>query len=326
LDPRCCIPKEDTFARRAADAISEAAYTAGEWFSSFDLDVVFLSSPHGIALSKDFAVYLNDVGSGSVSIGNEIQNTNNKTDSASSSAYTINVPSIPLAPSLAKQLLKDLQQDEENVTGVGSPDNNMPLYWGELIPLLLIPPFRDGESMEQRYLRTSTIGRHAYAPLSIQPQHLIWTHPLRRYHQAEAMIEELLRLGCFLGDWLEHRPERIGVVVSGDLSHTHRPDGPYGYSPTSALMDAALGSWASSPCDRAHDLLVSAASMQSQALSCGFTGLVLLHGMLCGSSDGISSGSKKKTDATRPSFNSQVLVNRNSTYYGMMVAEYRRQG
>jgi aromatic ring-opening dioxygenase LigB subunit len=113
---------------------------------------------------------------------------------------------------------------------------------------------------------------------------------------------------------------QVAVVVSGVLSHTHADTGPYGYSAPSAAMDAALGSWAAAPCAHAHDLLVMAAALQNQALSCGFTGFVLLHGMLCG-----VDGNHHIPNTHRREWNSQVLVNWNVTYYGMMVARYERK-
>jgi aromatic ring-opening dioxygenase LigB subunit len=82
----------------------------------------------------------------------------------------------------------------------------MYLRWGEVIPLLIID---NAESTSRR--------------------HIILSHPLRRYTESPDMIPELLWLGRSLLEWAKSRPERIVMVISADLSHTHRPDGPYGY-------------------------------------------------------------------------------------------------
>lgn len=92
------------------------------------------------------------------------------------------------------------------------------------------------------------------------------------------MVPELTRIGGEVYKWLETRPERIAVVVSADLAHTFREDGPYGYTPAAVPFDRAIGAWASELDQDA--LLVEAASLVDEALSCGYTGLVLLNGML----------------------------------------------
>ncbi len=87
------------------------------------------------------------------------------------------------------------------------------------------------------------------------------------------------------GKWGEARRRRFAVVISGDMSHTHRSDGPYGYADESSAFDAAVGRWAADPCHQAASLLEEARYLQPKALSCGFTGMVLLHGMLCSDDD-----------------------------------------
>jgi aromatic ring-opening dioxygenase LigB subunit len=259
-------------------------------------------------LNNDFGVYLNAAASGSAEIGTDLP--------TNESSYTVSLSSIPLSPDLTQQLLSDLSWAHQNVTGIKIPANqDAPLYWGEIIPLLLIP-------REQQGVQIPAAGRRSLRPDAAVVQHarhrrhFIWTHPLRRYDSAPDMIPELLRVGAMLGDWLESLPVTVGVVISGDLSHTHQSDGPYGYSKTAAVMDAAFGSWAASnPCQNANDLLVRAAALQDTAKSCGFTGFVLLHGMLC--------GDRSRLTHT-PNWTSKVLVNRNATYFGMMVAEFTR--
>lgn len=54
--------------------------------------------------------------------------------------------------------------------------------------------------------------------------------------------------------------------------------GPYGFSKDAAPFDAAVGRWAASL--HAEELLGEAARRQHGAKSCGFLGMVLLHGML----------------------------------------------
>ena len=95
---------------------------------------------------------------------------------------------------------------------------------------------------------------------------------------ASSFVAAFLITGSSLFSLLEPLPLRVVVVISADLAHTHLASGPYGYSNASEPFDQAVGSWARS-LDPAP-LLVSAAELVDRALSCGYTGLVMLHGML----------------------------------------------
>jgi hypothetical protein len=95
-----------------------------------------------------------------------------------------------------------------------------------------------------------------------------------------------LATGNALIKWMVSRPERFAVLLSGYLSHTHHADGPYGDNHASQEFDRdrAIGAWAASPCggpEHVVALSTAAAELQPKALSCGFTGFVVLQGMLC---------------------------------------------
>ena len=286
--------------REAADAIAKGAASVGKWFGeTVNPDLIFLSTPHGIELTNDFGLYLGSKASGTATIGGDLHN-------ASHPSYNVRLPSILLAPELSQTLVNETSKNRLNVSGIlvsADDSEDEPLHWGEVIPLLLIP----------------RRNRSSYASAAIaqnkQRQHVILSHPLRRYTEAAAeLVPELLHLGRWLGKWMEQLPRHVGVVISADLSHTHQADGPYGYSNTSALFDAAVNRWAQDPCshDGQNSLLVEARDLQVDAKSCGYTGLVMLHGMLC-------------SCCTVTEWVSHVAVNRNATYYGMMAAQFQRE-
>jgi aromatic ring-opening dioxygenase LigB subunit len=280
--------------RRISKELALASRQAGRWLlEQAKPDVIFLSTPHGIKLDTDFGIYMSPKGSGYATIGNDLYN--NKT----SRLYNVSL-NVELAPELSQELLELLQRNDpeyNNVSGIYSYDDgsSMPLNWGEIIPLLLLPN-----------ISSSTTRR----------RHLIWSYPHRRYDHSPEMVPELLNLGAQIAQWAHERPERIGVIVSGDLSHTHQGRGPYGYSNASVPFDAAIGQWAatSTACcspESSTALLEQAKRLQPRALSCGFTGYVLWQGMMCASS--FSSNIAQK-------YESQVFANHNVTYYGMMAA------
>jgi len=159
----------------------------------------------------------------------------------------------------------------------------MPLRWGEVIPLWF---------MQSRLVKLLT-------------RTLIMSQPSRRNVDGQAMIPELLRVGSQIYSFLDALPERVIVVISSDLAHTHSADGPYGFSPSAAPFDIACGKWASTL--DAEPLLETAGSLLKDALSCGYTGMVMLHGMI--RSSGV---------AWQP----RLYANFYPTYYGMLVATF----
>ncbi|KAK7116391.1 hypothetical protein V1264_002079 [Littorina saxatilis] len=110
---------------------------------------------------------------------------------------------------------------------------------------------------------------------------------------------------------LDSASQRIVVIISADLAHTHQASGPYGYSNASEPFDLACGHWATT-LDKST-LTVTAAGYADRALSCGFTGFVMLHGMLERAAQGTAE------------WLSTLLANYHPSYYGMMVASFVRQ-
>ena len=142
---------------------------------------------------------------------------------------------------------------------------------------------------------------------------LTWSMPTRRYVQSGApMTDELLQLGADLGDVLEAMPQRVAVLISSDLAHTHLSSGPYGYSEAAEPFDLAIGQWGLTLEDR--PLLDTAKSLVASALSCGYTGLVMLHGML--------TRSKMAKDKAWQPMKGGPFALEHPTYYGMMVAGF----
>jgi len=292
-------------ARSAAQQVALAARSAGEWLSHFiEPEILVVSTPHGIQLTKDFAIYNGQTARGSTWIGKDLQSNNEILNSYTDDykqrwPYQIHLGPILLETNMSQEIVDKLTAPSNliqyNVSGVSvtidDDSEDMPLHWGEIIPL--------------SFISSSASPR----------KHVIVSHPQRRYKEAPLMVDELMELGAWFRDYLDSRPENIAIIVSADLSHTHQ-DQPYFYSNSSAVMDRLLGQWASDPCRNAPLLLKKARSLQLDALVCGFTGFVWLHGILCPRSQ------SKKPPLSN--WKSQVLANRNATYYGMIVATYER--
>ena len=76
-------------------------------------------------------------------------------------------------------------------------------------------------------------------------------------------------------------------------------------------VQQACGHWAQT-LDR-DTLVITAAGYVDQALSCGYTGLVMLHGVMSAAARGTADWA------------STLLVNFHPSYYGMMVASFLRK-
>ncbi|XP_078618269.1 uncharacterized protein LOC144885921 isoform X2 [Branchiostoma floridae x Branchiostoma japonicum] len=253
--------------------IHNAARKVGHQINRLSPDLLFLSTPHGVADLTNFLFYLNPEAYGSAD-----------TDNCVCPPCCYNV-SVDINSEMSETLVEKLKREGVMISGLsafgppGGADEPFPLRWAEVIPLHFIP-----------HLNTTSV--------------VVLSHPSRRYNHSVAMLPELLRLGKSLYKELEASKERVVVIVSADLAHTHSADGPYGFSPAAQPFDQACGEWASTL--HPTPLLVNATSLVDDALSCGYTGLVMLHAILSTSS------------TWRPT----LLVNHHPSYYGMMVASF----
>ena len=175
-----------------------------------------------------------------------------------------------------------------NVSGLSSfaDAEAQAIRWGEVLPLTFLTP-----------------GVREAAKIVILSQ------PLRRSSASAQMVPELLRLGDAAFRVLDAMPERVALLMSSDLAHTHLASGPYGFSDAAAPFDAAVARWAGNPMANATALLDEAAQLEKQAMSCGFTSLVFLHGALA------AAGNWSR-------WSPRLLANFAPTYYGMLVAVF----
>jgi aromatic ring-opening dioxygenase LigB subunit len=175
--------------RPIADRLANASRAVSHWLVQKNVapDVLFFSTPHGIALSNDFALYLGSMASGTARIGKDLRN-------ASFIPYNVRIANVTLAPTMVADLIHYLRVlRQQNVSGVStSPDDadDVPLHWAEVIPLSFLDSNKKGSVVgrEQSALRKSHRRRRLPAGAGKTRQHLIWSHPLRRYNAAPAGI------------------------------------------------------------------------------------------------------------------------------------------
>ena len=274
LDPRYFNTTNAT-AKAQAWLVHAAAQQVGRQIEDLHPDTTILSTPHGIAAPEDFAFYFSPKGSGFAD-----------TDNCACPPCCYNL-SVAMDTNGTKTLFSTLKSEKDNVSYLsafgppGNEDTPFPLRWGEVVPL---------------YFTKNILSRSKVIVLS---------QPSRRYTDSVEMIPELRHLGKHLFRVLHAQSKKIVVIISADLAHTHLKSGPYGFSTAAEPFDKACGAWAES--QDSGKLVVKAASYVNKALSCGFTGLVMLDGVL---------------KASSVDWESRLLVNFHPSYYGMMLASF----
>ena len=294
-------------------ALHDGSKLVGAAIADLEPDLIVLTTPHGIESERDFVFYKNSNGSGFASIGDDLHNA-----SFPSYKVPLNVTMDPdTVAHLASSLLA-LNPSANVSTLLSFADSEaQALRWGEVVPLKLI---------FDEYNKTSSGNGSDGASL---PHVVIWSVPSRRYTQTDTMVGsgEMTSLGEDLGHTLEAMPERVVVVVSADLAHTHLASGPYGYSKDAEPFDEACGVWARSLNRSA--LLDTALQHAAHAESCGYTGLVVLDGLLQSTPNNSALGAvhgrrlRGAGSSHKVEWNSSIVVGPfHPTYYGMMPAMF----
>eukprot|EP00118_Oscarella_pearsei_P003893 m.16192 g.16192 ORF g.16192 m.16192 type:complete len:338 (+) comp26774_c0_seq2:831-1844(+) len=298
LDPTQ-FPSDNATLVEQAWRLHDACLDVAKVVSQLSPDVVLVSTPHGIADLKSFVFYLNENAYGKAD-----------TDNCRCPPCCHDI-AVSMDAELARKLTDYLQARTPNVSGLsafGPPSKNsqtFPLMWGEVIPLHF------------------TLGSTG---LNKTTDVVILSQPSRRYNHSVEMIGELVKLGEDMYSYLSSQPERIAIIISGDLAHTHLKSGPYGYSPSAEPFDEACGLWADTL--NGDYLTKVAAEYVDKALSCGYTGFVMLQGLL-------SSGYEASLQVhflqvvlslCRGTWAPILYANYHPSYYGMMVASFLPDG
>ncbi|MEA2071609.1 MAG: hypothetical protein U9O98_10010 [Asgard group archaeon] len=258
-------PNKENISEKAQELHNKMLKTA-ETIKSLEPSLIFLTTPHSIALSNDFGIYLNKSGEGSAEWQGEY------------SDYQVK---INFQQEYSEFLLDLLKKRKHAASGIIAFNQgaNAPLRWAESVPLWFI-----------RELNKKT-------------KYILFSQPLRRHEKAPDMIDECKNIGQDIFKFLSKLQEKVIIIISADLAHTHQNEGPYGYSPLAEEFDQHMESWAKTLDEKI--LVEDSVRMLDRALCCGYIGFLLLQGMI--NSD---------------QFKSNVVYRETPSYYGMMIAEY----
>jgi len=273
-----------------ANALHHGSLQAASFVTGLQPDVIVLTTPHGLETSWDLVFYGNSYLKGSAVVGGDlIESFAAKHHGATGFAqYDVSL-NVRGASTLSGVLLDAAIKTGSNATLLKSWQDVLPqeLHWGEVLPLELI--------------------RRAAGARGLPPVAVVGL-PLARYNFTSAVAGGVRKMGQALGRALARDiTQRVAFVVSTDLSHRHWSNTSFGFSPEAQPFDDSIGRWASS-LDTGALLDSKMLARADHIYSCGYLGLVLLHGVLEGAGEMVSS---KLTAAPAA-----------PTYYGMMAATF----
>jgi aromatic ring-opening dioxygenase LigB subunit len=208
-------------------------------------EIIILITPHGLNLDEKFILYEHNEFLGnyyriiekqSVVYGDLIQ----------TKAWQGNVE----FSKILKSFLDNHNIPIEGVTQ-GYPDYPLTLAWGESVPLF-------------------------YLSEKLSTKIVILGIPRSRHTKILEMQKSLFSLGKLIFNFCKNREENISIIISGDLSHTHVEDGPYGYDPSSKLFDQLVTNWSTTLSKSTFDEILI---LQNTALACGMAGISMLQGI-----------------------------------------------
>lgn len=265
-----------------SQALHDAGVVVGSHIVDLAPDIILISTPHGESEDVNFLFLDATRAHAKATIGLDLD------QDCGDGCYTATLPvdHVKIAKNVTLETVEVLRSRGFRVASLSAfaDTEPAPLRWGELIPLSFL---------NQTLNRTELV---------------VMGQPTRRYTEEVAMVPELLSLGGAIFDMYDRMDARVVVLISGDLAHTHLASGPYGYSAAASPFDAAMGAWAEGLQDA--PLLDDATDLSDAAKSCGFTGAVMLHGLL--------NASASEGKRVHP----RLLARAAPTYYGMMVAEF----
>lgn len=246
--------------------------------SSHSIDLYFLITPHGMGLENRFGIVKN------AALRGHIPYLTRSNVDGDRIFQTIECPGNPEYA----QKLNDLEVNAGvpcELQQFASQSYPFPLAWGETVPLY--------------YLQSSTAHKIPTVIIS-----------LPRSRQKMAQFHKTAQIfGHTLGKLCANSDLRIGIILSGDLSHVHQSSGPYGFHPAGKQCDQLITQWFLSGKD---DILIKKIlPLADEALVCGLSNLFILQQL------------KNQIRASDPNqWNPHVLAYEAPTYFGMSVAKF----
>jgi aromatic ring-opening dioxygenase LigB subunit len=132
---------DPTLVGRGSLRVHNAALKAGAFIDGLQPDIIVLTTPHGMTLDSQLALYGDTQAGGFANIGQDLHNKSAET-------YRIRA-NVTLATNITAELAESLGPLAAKLSMFGGSEQ-MPLRWGEVIPLSFIPNRRRTKVGSQR--------------------------------------------------------------------------------------------------------------------------------------------------------------------------------
>ncbi|CAF0829437.1 unnamed protein product [Didymodactylos carnosus] len=338
LDPdRQDVPK-------GAESLHSTCMQISEQIASLNPDLLLLSTPHGLNLHQALNIYQPGV-FGCKAAGNA--EWNNKWQEYSVEVDLDAENSLDLYFHLRKE--KRVKPDQlpsiEGMLAFGGL--SISLRWGEVIPLYFALhhlAVKEKQQPIKPYLHHVSTKHGPKVVIIAQPKLGLTTDDQKFYRQQQKTL--LLQLGQSIRSWCDSSTRRIVVIISGDQSHTHpwssdsqllpiiyQPDpsahsispmegNEYAQSFDQTINDWITGNNSSELYSLDASLLVEQAGEKEHlARSCGYTGSLMMQGLM--RNDTIQS-IRSNFKSSSAKWLLTDFCSCHPTYYGMMAAFYLR--
>lgn len=242
------VPGLEPNRNAAADHLHQLMQQVGEEIQQDEIDLIFLTSPHGYTHTSDILIYYHNLFEGwrlyrdSANSGIDRFQWSGNTEVSGILNQLFNQANIRASPFIQ-----------------GDSDYPLKLSWSETIPL-------------------------SYLPTKKAPQVIIFSLPMNIGEQNEAgeypaklELDKIGRLLAGLAESPMFANIKVSIIISGDLSHKHDANHPFGFDENASIFDSLVSEWIQNPQQSTLDKLYE---LQESAESCGLYGINILHGIL----------------------------------------------
>jgi len=234
--------RDDTEERKAkADRLLMKMEEIGQEFKEDNIDIIFLTSPHGYLHPNAVQVAFNSIF--------EAWQYYHKDGRVEQMLF-------PGHSQLAQIFFELLLQKQINTQPLIFADTSFPLKiaWGEAIPLQFLSSAEEG------------------------PQVVLFSLPLSAGTNGETdVLDKVADTFLELCDAPLLDDFNVSLVVSGDLSHKHDANHEYGYSKNADLFDEKSVAWMKAPDRQKYDELLE---LHETAASCGIFGMGVIQRLM----------------------------------------------
>jgi len=337
--------------------LRQAMIEASQLIASSHPDLILVSTPHGFNLCDSMTIYQpsnsnNVIASGTGEWNGEWKNFGVKVHINAPAAQDL----LEFMKELQLQQEKHQYKPVFKVEGLAMFGRmSIPLRWGEVVPLYFVlqslynQQNQLSESNSNFTLKNIDMTTTPLLSSKPNPTAIFFTPSIGKccsdsgYQSYKASFPQShVEFGRSLAHWCDNYGHshgiKIALVISGDLSHLHyfdrektpelyHPDTKSGFplvpSPDSApalsskLFDRLLRDWTETLDENIIQQLVPLAP---QALSCGFTGALMMHGVLTANKNGRIPSSS--TASQQKKWRRKLLHYACPSYFGMMVAVF----